>query len=564
MRFARLRTIFFVTLLVALGLATASPSLASPAKRLPLTRTAPDSLTRALATGELTPAQYALERAASLFHPGRVAARYGPVARPYPRDATLILRDLVLRIGNLSGADRQRALAILARPTDSTPGDPDRYSTAEATPVCATHVCVHYVTTTADAVNATDASDGNGGSANGIPDYVDDALRVFESEVWGEEVTTRGFRAPKSDSNSANDGTSASDPTGGKFDVYLAEIGDDGLYGYCTTDDPHWFPHYDGSYTHFDASAYCVVDNDFTGFPRTPLENLEVTAAHEFFHAVQFSYDWLEDQWILEATATWMEDEVYDDVNDNLQYLSSGPLGKPGIPLDRSRISQSDFHVYGDWIFFRYLSEKYSPTLIRTIWTNADAAAGGRDDFSIQAVARALSNKGGFRARFAEFGWRNRVARIAYGEGTANSYPQSPLSASANTLSHSNRSKSKSITLKHQANAYYEFKRGSGLSSTAKLTLVLNLPAKSTGAAASVLVFNTNGTVSPATLGITSSGDGTFKIPFGSTVSKVDVVLTNGSTRYKGTTCFSGGTPYACGGAKSLDDGSAYKLTAKV
>jgi hypothetical protein len=181
-------------------------------------------------------------------------------------------------------------------------------------------------------------------------------------------------------------------------------------------------------------------------------------------------------------------------------------------------------------------------------------------------VARILSNsnRGGFRANFAEFGWRNRIARVMYLEGQANHYPQSPLSSSANTLSHSKRSKSKSIVLKHQTNGYFEFKRGSGLSSSAKLTLVLNLPSKSTGAAASVLVFNKNGTVSPFTLGITSSGGGTFKVPFGSNVSKVDVVLTNGSTRYKGATCFSFSTPYACGGAKSPDDGTAYKFTAKV
>jgi len=314
MPIARLRTVFLAVFLVVLGLATAAPSLAAPKQLPPLTRTAPDALTRALARGELTPAQYALERAASLFRPGRVAARYGPIARPNPRDATLILRDLVLRVGKLSGADRQRALAILARPTDATPGDPDRYSTPEATPVCATHVCIHYVTSTSDAVDATDVRDGNGvAGANGIPDYVDDALRVFESEVWGEEVTTRGFRAPKSDASSANDGTSPSDPTGAKFDVYLAEIGDESLYGYCTTDDPHWFPEWDGHYTHFDASAYCVVDNDFDAseFPaHTPLENLEVTAAHELFHAVQFAYDYYEDAWFMEATATWAEDEL--------------------------------------------------------------------------------------------------------------------------------------------------------------------------------------------------------------------------------------------------------------
>jgi hypothetical protein len=360
-----------------------------------------------------------------------------------------------------------------------------------------------------------------------------------------------------------------------KFDVYLANLGDDFIYGYCTSDDPHFDP---GShYNFFDASAYCVVDNNFAEpifSNHTALQNLQVTAAHEFFHAVQFSYDAFEDQWILEATATWMEDELYDAVNDNLQYLPSGPLRKPRIPLDRSSISQTDFHVYGDWIFFRYLTEKYSPGLVKTIWKNADASEDtdgpggpdgeGRDDFSIQAVSRALSHKGGFRSRFAEFGWRNRIARLTYGEGAANAYPQSPLTSPANKLSASNRTRSKSVRLKHQTNAYFEFKRGSGFGKRAKLKLVLALPSKSQGAAASVLVYMKSGLVTSATLAIPSSGDGTFKVPFGRKVAKVDIVLTNASTRYKGSTCFSDSTPYSCGGAKALDDGLAYKVTAKV
>jgi len=116
----------------------------------------------------------------------------------------------------------------------------------------------------------------------------------------------------------------------------------------------------------------------------------------------------------------------------------------------------------------------------------------------------------------------------------------------------------------HQTNAYLEFKRGSGLSSTAKLTLKLNLPATLTGAAASVLVYNKSGTISPFTLGITSAGDGVFKVPFGSTVAKVDVILTNASTRY--TNCYPAHnpTPYACNGGTPRDDGMAYKLTAHV
>ena len=53
----------------------------------------------------------------------------------------------------------------------------------------------------------------------------------------------------------------------------------------------------------------------------TPKENLQVTAAHEFFHSVQYSYDVREDAWIMEATAAWAEDEIYPKVNDNIQYL---------------------------------------------------------------------------------------------------------------------------------------------------------------------------------------------------------------------------------------------------
>lgn len=579
MRIARFRTLFLATLVVIVGLAAASPSLASPAKRLPLTRTAPDGLTRALARGELTPAQYALERAASLFHPGRVAARYGPVARPNPRDATLILRDLALRVRYLeSPAERARAAAILSRPTDNpNPDDADNTygATAEATPVCGANVCIHYVTSGTHAVDPTD-----GGDPGSTPDYVDAALNVFQNDVWAQEVTGMGYRPPKSDLSSDNNGSSSADVTGAKFDVYLADLGDENLYGYCTTDDPHFGP--GSTYQFFDASSYCVVDNDFDSsqFPsHTPLQNLQVTAAHEFFHAVQFAYDAADDQWFMESTATWMEDEIYDDVNDNVQYLVDGPLGKPLTPLDKGATNADPCcHVYGDWIFFRFISEKFDATLIQLMWKRADASEDtdggggpdgvGPDDFSIQAVGRVLSNssRGGFRSNFAQFGWMNRVARVngVYDEGAANSYPQSPLTASANTLSGSNRSRSKSITLKHQANAYYEFKRGRGLSSTAKLTLALNLPAKSTGAAASVLVFKKNGSISPFTLGITSAGDGTFKLPFGSGVRKVDVVLTNGSTRYKGSSCFSFSTPYACGGAKSLDDGAAFKFTAKV
>ena len=51
-----------------------------------------------------------------------------------------------------------------------------------------------------------------------------------------------------------------------------------------------------------------------------------MTAAHEFFHAVQFAYNAFQDSWLLESTAAWVEDEAFDSVNDNYQYLRSSAL----------------------------------------------------------------------------------------------------------------------------------------------------------------------------------------------------------------------------------------------
>ena len=136
-----------------------------------------------------------------------------------------------------------------------------------------------------------------------------------------------------------------------------------GLYGYCTTDQQT-----QSGPGRFDVWAFCVVDNDYAGFPtNTPLENLQVTVAHEYFHAIQFAYDFLDDGWAMEATAAWVEDEVYDDVNDNVQYLNDSPITDRKRSIDKFG---GLFH-YGVWIFFRYLTEKFPaetgglPTIIR-------------------------------------------------------------------------------------------------------------------------------------------------------------------------------------------------------
>ncbi len=445
-------------------------------------------------------------------------------------DATMTLLRLWQLRDELSGADRAAADRLLARPDDETP--------AQAwTSACTADNCYHWATLGADAVATTDA-DGDG-----VPDYVETVMDTVDGVR--DTYVGAGYRAPKADGVV---GGSA------QTDIYLADVGSDNLYGYCTTDAPN--PPSGGPY---DAWAYCVLDNDYSPaeFPtNTPLENLQVTAAHEYFHAVQFGYDALEDSWLMEATATWAEDELYDDVDDNLQYLSESPLKKPGQPLDTFNDAGAQ---YGTWIFFRFLTENVTaeegglPTLVRDIWRRADGALGGPDDYSIQAVTEVLGSYGfDLSEAFGLFAAVNRAPGLHYEEGAANHYPSAGPAATIRLTSTKKDSGWQGATLKHLSSITPRYVPGSGLSASAwKLKLSLNLPPLSTAPAAVVTVYPKSGAPQVVLVPLNAQGDATRKVAFGSArVKYVEVTLANAGARYD---CWTGGA-YSCQGS-SLDDG---------
>ena len=96
------------------------------------------------------------------------------------------------------------------------------------------------------------------------------------------------------------------------------------------------------------------------------------------------------------------------------------------MPLDAFTGS----HQYGDWIFFRYLTENYPklkggmPVLLLKIWKSADSVGSGADRYSVQAIQQVLSGKGtSLRDQFATFSAANLFSRTAYDEGTQQSLP---------------------------------------------------------------------------------------------------------------------------------------------
>jgi hypothetical protein len=523
----RLTAALIVGCCALLGAAVAPAAAAPP----PLTPGPPDALTRALENGRLSEARYALERARSLFAIDEVRKEFGQVAAPSPHDATPLLRDLAVRSDLLRGEDRARAQTILARPSaDGFTCDAGRA------------LCFHWRTSGRHATSPQDVS----------------KTRNTFAAVWDLEVGTYGYLAPLPDSSGA----------GPETDIYLRDLGGNkvSLFGYCATDDPAAAP----SNPFSDVSAYCVVDNDFAEFgtSQTPDDFRDVTAAHEFFHAIQFAYDWREDFWLMEGTAMLMEGQFRSDVDDRVLYLGNSVLNSPRTPVDRG----ADGFEYGAWIYWRFLVEHFGelgdPIIIRRIWERAAGASTDTDGtgpdtvaenpYSVLATRKALvDRRGSFRPLFAKFAQVNRVPAKFYIEGA--SYPRAPA-GSTRPMSQGETTGWRSTTLYHLASAYYSFVPTTGTGAGTTLRLVVDLPQRRLGPAAGVVIVFDDGSVRRRQIDLDPSGRGSLTVAFGAgTVKRADLVLSNSSTRMD---C-DRGTPYSCKGV-GLDDLRTFEYRARA
>ncbi len=427
-------------------------------------------------------------------------------------DASMALLRLRLTMTALGPSDRRRAAAILARPTDNPDPYGEGYSVA-AKRKCRGHICVHWVPTTRDAPPGTA--------------WVDKMLRMMNS-VWDYEVTKLGYRRPISDGSRGGGGS-------GRFDVYLKELYHQGLYGETVAERPS--PDNKRRY-----SAYLLLDNDFkrSQYGADPMQVARVTAAHEFFHVIQYGYDVREDPWLMESTATWMEDQFDDSSNDNRQYLPWSQLHKPGTPLDT--FSDSGFEQYGNWAFFEYLSEHYGRGIVRTIWTHAAAFGKRGHEFSAEAIHSSLRHHGGMTKVYGTYASGNTVPEHTYSEGKA--YPAAPATASA-TLTQSAPAQTWTYDVRHLAAVDLEASPGADLGARWRLRLAVDAPDRDSSPAVVALVQRSDGRLSRVRVHLTRHGHGVATVPFGDArVRRVTVTLANASTRFR---CHTGGA-FSCHG----------------
>lgn len=179
--------------------------------------------------------------------------------------------------------------------------------------------------------------------------------------VWDKEVEEFGFRPPRNTQNYYIDIYIANKNT------YNPEI------GYISI--PSSYCGYATSYS--DGTPYFVINPDMN-------ENLiKVTMAHEFFHTIQYAYGlddvnysiWDKNIWFLEATAVMMEDEVFDDVNDYINYLPYY------FNHTNDNINEHNNAIeYGKVIFAKYIKEKYGIEKIKKIFEDYEKNESILDD----------------------------------------------------------------------------------------------------------------------------------------------------------------------------------------
>lgn len=269
--------------------------------------------------------------------------------------------------------------------------------------------------------------------------------------------------------------------TSGTYDIYLQELSVDRYYGYTTqpvlsnnTVDPNYAV---GQPFSNSFSSYIVIDNDFAesiftnsvGGPYSPLQSLQITAAHEYHHAIQFGYNYYFDIWYAEATSTWMEDELYDSVNQLYDYIPEW-FTQSKLSLDIAE-SITTGGGYGRWIFNRYLAEKHGTDMIRSVWEKVGGlnSPNGNDIPMVPVLDSLLSATYGSSISSDFFGFARRVYYRTWTSHTSETGKIPDYSAVATYSTYP--VSTNTVTLPHYSFAYYTFVPSSSASVDLNITV---------------------------------------------------------------------------------------------
>jgi hypothetical protein len=247
-----------------------------------------------------------------------------------------------------------------------------------------------------------------GGDSPPATDEIDQIMEALETS-WQHELNVMNHAHPYGTDDYL-------------FNVYVGDSGGCtpsayGMGGYYTTDEEGW---------PFIVLSQGVFDNPDFG---------QTTVAHEFYHAVQHAEGAFisgEDvQWWWEATAMWVEGQVYPATEDYYVFLY-GYAFEPHHQLNAYQYPGAwvleEYHQYGAAIWPRYITEFVSTwETIRDTWTDGDEY-----DDPVDLVAEMLDED--IEEVFADFAAHNATWDYLHGENIA-----SYLDYISETQSHGSR-----------------------------------------------------------------------------------------------------------------------------
>ena len=206
------------------------------------------------------------------------------------------------------------------------------------------HFLIHYDTT---GDNAPDLLDED---LNTIPDYIEEAALAADSSRY---VLTQqmGF-------------TQENDDADGKYDIYILELSSN-LWGQTQYESGE--------------SSFIKIRNSYDGmsnFCNNSNDLLWLTIAHEFFHAIQYSYrPNSSDSYFRELTSMWFENIFVPECYDFLDFVDMGSSSLFNNPNDAFDHSTLGSYGYSLSLFAHYLStvvdnsdSQLNSSIIREIW----------------------------------------------------------------------------------------------------------------------------------------------------------------------------------------------------
>ena len=221
------------------------------------------------------------------------------------------------------------------------------------------------------------------------------ALEAFERS-WTVEITEMGHPVPPGADTH-------------KFNVYVGSTGGgtpdipDSTAGYFYTDSAGW------PMIVLHPNVVRALDTNVTTIP------------HELYHAVQYaagtySYEG-EGAWFWEATASWIETEVYPDQPEYAVFIGGYAL-LPHLQLDFFDYPDEgiieEYHQYGAFVFPRYVAEFIGDwRIIRDAWVDPQVSG----NKPLDAVAAEVEATGvPFEQAFMDFAARNVTWDYAHGD----------------------------------------------------------------------------------------------------------------------------------------------------